>query len=392
MKKENIEEVLENIGSEGVPADVHKIAQQAFGDFTRTLPKPRQSIFREYIMNSKITKLAAAAAIIIAALAGLHFVGNPFGATVTFAEVIKPILNARTVVFDLIVGTDETGPLMHDIVVGPKIKRTFSNMDTILIIDLDNAKMLTLDPPSKSAVYGDIQGPLREGTRNFVEFVRNIVTKVKDHPDDMPVQELGQRDIDGQKAVGFFVRGHNEEITIWANLKTATPIRIEMLVGQTSYILKNIKFDVPVDESLVRMDVPPGYTLGPKEFDMRQFTEQDFIQMLRFWAEHLLDGRFPESLSLEGLMKLTPQVAEKIHQLDIPEDQKMELGMTFGRGFVFFQQLGPTGVDWHYAGGGVKLGDAEKAIFWYLPKDSETYRVIYGDLSARDVAPEDLPK
>ena len=59
---------------------------------------------------------------------------------------------------------------------------------------------------------------------------------------------------------------------------------------------------------------------------------------------------------------------------------------------IFFQQLDPYGIDWHYAGSGVKLGDASKAIFWYLPKDSKTYRVIYGDLHVKDVAPENLPK
>ncbi|MHC4618314.1 MAG: hypothetical protein ACYTEQ_11245, partial [Planctomycetota bacterium] len=32
------------------------------------------------------------------------------------------------------------------------------------------------------------------------------------------------------------------------------------------------------------------------------------------------------------------------------------------------------------------------AIFWYRPKDSQTFRVIYGDLSVEDVAPEDLPE
>jgi len=39
----------------------------------------------------------------------------------------------------------------------------------------------------------------------------------------------------------------------------------------------------------------------------------------------------------------------------------------------------------------VKLGDASKAIFWYQPKDSEIWRVIYGDLSVKDVNEEDLP-
>ena len=41
---------------------------------------------------------------------------------------------------------------------------------------------------------------------------------------------------------------------------------------------------------------------------------------------------------------------------------------------------------------GVEFGDANTAVFLYRPKDSDTYRVIYGDLSVKDSAPEDLPK
>jgi len=40
----------------------------------------------------------------------------------------------------------------------------------------------------------------------------------------------------------------------------------------------------------------------------------------------------------------------------------------------------------------VEFGDADTAVFLYRPKDSDTYRVIYGDLSVKDSAPEDLPK
>jgi len=47
---------------------------------------------------------------------------------------------------------------------------------------------------------------------------------------------------------------------------------------------------------------------------------------------------------------------------------------------------------WHYAGKGVKLGDSDTPIFWYQPKDSQTWRVIYGDLRAEDISPENLPK
>ncbi|UCG58702.1 MAG: zf-HC2 domain-containing protein [Phycisphaerales bacterium] len=340
---------------------------------------------RRIIMTSKITRIAAAAAVLVVAALGVHYMMGP---SITFADVVKPILNARTVVFDFIVGSDETGPAMHDVVVGSKIRRTFSNMETVLIIDIDNAKMLTLDPKTKGAAYVDIQGPLQEGTRNFLEMVRRAVTDME----GIPVQELGRRNIDGREAIGFEAKDPHVQLTIWADPETAMPIRIELLFGQTLYILKNIEFDVPVEDSLVSMDLPAGYTLSGKQFDMSQFTEQDFTTMLRLWVEHTLNGNFPDSLNFEDAMKLAPQIGEKIDQLDLSEEQKMQLGMTLGRGFVFFQQLESSGAAWHYAGAGVKLGDAEKAVFWYQPRNSSNFRIIYGDLSAKDVAPEDLPK
>jgi outer membrane lipoprotein-sorting protein len=389
MNRENIEEILKRLGSEDVPADVHKIAEETARAFSETQTRqPRHYVLWENIMRSRITKLAAAAAIIVVAFLGISqfFVG-----TVTFADVIKPILNARTVVFDFVVGGEETGPVLHDIVAGSRIRRTFSNMDAINIIDLDNAKILTLDPKSKGAFYMDIKGPIQEGTNNLLELVRNIVTKLEENP-NIPVQELGQKEINGREVIGFLVDDRGIKLTIWADPKTASPVRIEMLLGQSHYILKNIEFDVPVDESLVSMEPPAGYTLPSMEYSMNQFTEQDFIESLRIWAEYLLDGRFPEALSAEDYIKTVSLLVEKLPQSEPSQEKGTRLGMTFGRGLVFFQQLDPSSADWHYAGGGVKLGDAEKAIFWYRPKDSQTYRVIYGDLSIRDVAPENLPK
>jgi hypothetical protein len=61
------------------------------------------------------------------------------------------------------------------------------------------------------------------------------------------------------------------------------------------------------------------------------------------------------------------------------------------RDFMFYKNLEPKN-DWHYVGKDVKFGDAESPVCWYRPTDSETYRVIYGDLSIRDVAPENLPE
>ena len=339
------------------------------------------------IMKSRISKLAAAAAIIIVAFFGISqfFVG-----TVTFADVIKPILNARTVVFDLVMDKDETGPVIHDIVAGSRIRRTFSNMDAIQIIDLENAKLLTLDPKSKGAFYMDIKGPIQEGTKNILGLVRNTINDLKEHPDSQ--ENLGKNQIDGREVVGFLVRGQNEKITIWADPDTAKPVRMELLFGQLFGIIKNIEFDVPVDESLVSMEPPAGYTLADIEYKMNQFTEQDFVESLRIWAEFVLDGRFPETLSQEDYLKTSPLLVEKLFQAKVSKEEGPRIGMTFGRGMMFFQVTLVGGSDWHYAGNGVKLGDAEKAIFWYRPEGSGAYRVIYGDLSVKDISPENLPK
>ncbi len=344
---------------------------------------------RRIIMKSPVTKMSAAAVIIIAVLVGMHFVGNPFAATVTFAEVIEPILNARTVILDMLVGDEETSPLMHETVVGSRIRRTISNLPNMTsIIDLESAKILALDTEEKTAAYIDIQGRLQEGTRNYIEFVRKVLMELKDSPD---VEELGEQEIDGQKAIGFAARGPNEEVKIWADPHTTLPIRVELRLGQLFVIMKNFKFDVLVDDSLVSMDVPEGYTLEQTEVDFTGATEQDFIESLRIWADVLMDGKFPEAIGTENTMKQVPLLGEKLAPLDLQDDEKKQLGMKFIRGMMFLQIYERQG-KWHYAGQGVKLGEADKAIFWYQPEGWESWRIIYGDLRVEDVSPEDLPK
>ena len=69
----------------------------------------------------------------------------------------------------------------------------------------------------------------------------------------------------------------------------------------------------------------------------------------------------------------------------------MGLAMTCGRGLRFLHDLKPEN-DSHYAGKDVKLGTPDRPIFWYKPTGAEEYRVIYADLSVKDMSPDDLKK
>jgi len=62
----------------------------------------------------------------------------------------------------------------------------------------------------------------------------------------------------------------------------------------------------------------------------------------------------------------------------------VEVQMPLQRGLLFALMLPPE-ADAHYAGKDVSLGTADKPIFWYRPKDAKKYRVIYADLSVREV-------
>jgi len=334
---------------------------------------------RRIIMKSSITRIAAAAVIIVAVLIVL----NPWGSAVTFADVVKPILTARTLILDIIVGDEETGPVMHETIVGPRIRRVISNQEHLInIFDTDGGKMLTLHTGGKIAIYSDIQGSLQEGTRDYVASLRKIITDLQNNP-DFEAEKLGEKEIDGQKVIGFLAG----EFTIWADAETALPVRIEVQ-SPLSVIFKNFQFDVPVEESLVSMDVPDGYTEQKNEIDMGTSTEQDLVECLRIWSELLLDGNFPEAIGMTELMKQLPQIEAKLGETIASAEEGTRKGMTLGKGMLFVMGL----KDQHYAGNGVKLGDAETAVFWYQPEGSETYRVIYGDLSVKDVTPENLPK
>ena len=390
-------------------------ALSAREEYKRTQSAQTQPKIWRIAMHSKLTKLAAAAVVAVAVIVGSQFLGG----TVTFAQVIEPILNARTVVLDYVIGEGPDALEMHDIVIGSRIRRTISNMDMTtmldsrvrrtlsnmdmtMILDLEDARMLTLVSlgVTKIASYNDIQGTGLEGTRSVLDFVRNVVSKVKDNP-DADIQDLGEKEINGQKAVGFYVKGPNVDLTIWANKKTSLPIRIEFAEGKTSKVIKNIKFDVPLEESLVSMEVPAGYTLKDIAINVMEVpapdnhlsnaTEEDLVESLRIWAEIILDGAFPDAIGTDHFIKQAAVLGSKLASLGHPLSEMEQLGSKYTKGMLFLQEF-EFGGKWGYAGKGVKLGDADKIILWYQPQGSNTYRAIYGDLRVAEVAEEDLPK
>ncbi len=392
MKRDKIEEVLNELGTEKLPADVQKLAERTSEEFSQALIKssqPKYYNIGDFIMKSGITKLAAAAVVILAVFIGIGVISTGPG-SITFAQVVEPILNARTIICDMIIGNDENNPVMHEIIVGSHIRRTMSNMpNMIMVLDLDDEQMLSLDSESMTATYIDIKGDLGQMTQSYVKALRDLITRLKDNPD---IQNLGEQIIDGHRAIGFTGGNSNEEVTVWADAETLLPVRINLRIGQMSSVMKNFELDADVDESLISTDVPPGYTLKDAQFDLGNSTEEDFIESLLVWAKVIGDGVFPDDIGTESAMKEMSTLVQKIAAMQVSEEEGTQIGMSFGKGMLFHQIINAQGDDWKYVGAGVKLGDADAPVFWYQPGGSTNYRVIYGDLSVKEAAPGDLPK
>lgn len=372
---------------------LNRLAEQSAREFERAAKAvpPQQSgvesLWR-HIMKNRITQLSSAAAILIVALIGLHMIMGPV--PVTFAQVIEPILKASTIKYDFIVGNEIDGILMTDIVTESHIRRTMG--DTTMIIDLDNEKMLTLNDNKMEALYVDFKGPLKEGTQLFMQFIRDTISKLQQN-DDFAPEHLGEKEIDGRMAVGFRASGLGESMVIWADAETATPIRIELGIGQQISIIKNFEFNFPLDVSQISMEVPQGYTLKETNLDLSNATEQDFVAGLKVWVEIMLDGQFPEAITSEAYMKDIPLMEQKIGELGLSEQESEKLGISYMKGMMFINLFPVQGnSDLHYAGKGAAYGDRDTPIVWYRPKDSENYRVIYADLSVKEVTPDQLPK
>ena len=364
---------------------VHGEIDRALADTTHTVHS--EPSIRRTIVKSPISKLAAAAIIVIAVVLGL----SPFfRGTVTFAKVIKPLLNYDTIMFDFIVGEEGSSPVIHDIIKGNRIRRTISNVDSIMILDLDNARMLTLQPQSRDALYVDTQGIVNQGTKQLLDMMRNIVSQVDENP-EIVTQKLGRRDFDGVETIGFQLKEPKVTINLWADPVTATPKRIELTIGQSTSILKNIEFDIPVSDDEVSMEVPEGYTQKQQSMVLSDATEEDLVITLGLWAEHILDGVFPDEISAQELLKLQPDLIKALGQMEGSEQELTELGMHYGRTMVFLSMLGQQG-EWHYAGKGVAFGDSETAIFWYRRGEAKTYRVIYGALHVEEVGLDHFPQ
>lgn len=367
-------------------------ALMAFGRFEGAGPGSASlSIWRTFMKNRK-TEIAAAAMTIIAALVAIdHFGGSVSVSGVVWADVLEKVDATRTVMYVLEIENGDDREVFTSRATEPYRWRLDTiespNRYSASIHDGEINKCLLLYPDTKMAVLNNDEG--------YPGYRINTYEKLKRDLRDGTEKNLGTVTLDGRDTVCFEIEKGSSVITVWADPQTALPIRIEEVSGKDGRmrtLRSEITFDIEFDEQLFSMAPPEGYSLLDFETGRIQtpfeLTEKHLIEGLAVYPKYL-DGRF--CTRFRGGKPMTDELrkkcSEEVQKLSWSDEEANKSSLAC----EFIDRL-PDGSDYQYVGEDVTFGDADVPVCWWKPPGSKTYRVIYSDLSVRDVEAADLPE
>jgi outer membrane lipoprotein-sorting protein len=389
------------IDTESNPAHRETVRQKMLSIFNETNQQSQtqttpHGVIRRIIMKSPITKLAVAAVIIIAVLIGLHYFGDSINVTGSaYAEVVERLQKARTLTYivESNTGIEGMSGMTGEIAFKePGYMRMAVAGGYVSIIDSIQGKGITILPPKKKFIEIKMSNLQNDPTQQNI----NVIEKLRSLPERAD-EELGTSEIDGREVQGFRITEEGLINTVWIDIQTRELFLVEMEFLNApgmSGTMSDFQFNVELDDSLFNITPPDGYTRLEIQVDTDEVSEENLIEFLRLWTTWVKDGRFPPTLDPTELAKSSMEMVKKGEFIDedqTSEQEQLDKSLKMTRGLMFLLKMSPDS-NWHYAGENVKFGEASTPIFWYRPEGSDTYRVIYGDLSVKDATQENLPQ
>ena len=339
------------------------------------------------IMKSPIIKVAAAAVVIIAVLIGIYQFDITIEST-AFAQVADRLRMARTLTYKV---TTNSNIEMEMAFKEPGYMRMTMPGDYVTVIDWAQGKALSIIPPRQQYYEMDLSGMNNPPAQQQLEAIDKLRT-LPDRADEI----LGNIEENGRVLEGFRVTQNGMINTVWIDSDTQELVRVEAefinALGM-NVVMTDFRYDVDLDDSLFSLTPPAGYTRMDIHVNTSEITEQDLIEYLRLWSSWTRDNSFPPTFNPIELQKIAMEMEQqgRFGESEESEERVKQGALQMTRGIMFVMQL-PGESNWRYTGENVSFGESQTPVFWYKPAGAETYRVIYGDLTVKDVAPENLPE
>lgn len=228
------------------------------------------------ILGARTMKIAASAAAIIA-IAVIAIIWTTGGSTIAMAAVLEQLqTKSYEFVMDVREGNMSTTVMGAALEPGKlKLEQTGGLGPIVSIIDNDAKRSLLLWERFKAAYQFDKQEKEELGVLGFLILPGRSVSDLWSLQAGKETK-LGQKQIDGQTAQGFRVTqksgGYTETITVWADAKTAAPLKVEVTWRSNKdekqileLMLHDFKIVEKPDPALFSTDVPANYTLASRQ-------------------------------------------------------------------------------------------------------------------------------
>ncbi len=387
----------------------------------RLLPAVRTVGVWRTIMKSRISKLAAAAVIIFAALLALNLYSKTSG--IVWAEVARRLANVKTVAYKItedikgMPGTPE-GYVTHktqDVKVS--YEQSAVRIDSLLqtpggprklqtYILFDDRVLYTIMPAQKKyfkVAIGD------EQMKKMEEEKGDPVTLLKAMLEHEYVK-LGRRTIDGVAAWGIEVSdpklstkmgsaissGMYDETTVqlWVDEKHELPIRINAkgssAEGKASMevVYDNFQWDIEIEPARFKPEIPDDYELLAEGKWETGNEGAEIIEVLRLFVE-FVDGKYPPSLKTMTVAgAIAPALKEKFSS-GPPDKELIARLMKVDMVGMMYMTLEKEGREPAYYGDRVSADSPDAVLFrWKI--DDQKYRVVFGNLSTKDLTADEL--
>ncbi len=419
MNTDKIEDILKTIGAEDIPADVQRIAEQTSVDFDKTLTQsrqPKQHIILEFLAKNQITRLAAAAVIVIGVLFALNIIGN--GGGVAWGEVLNNIQKVGAFAYRMklnmvgILDKKESVELGVEGWVSEEYgirTNTYKEgkLRTKGYLSIPDRVAVTVIPSQKTYLRMTLTDELFEKIQKEYYDPRKLVEEFMKYE----YAELGRSTIDGIEVEGIecrdpkIARGvaagiagdmiDNVVARLWAAVENDLPVKFQIEVfskdGEKALdvVTYGYQWDIKIDPREFEPDIPDDYKLAA-DVELSA-DEKSVVEGLGFFAEYA-DGRYPSDMSS---MTITRELRAGLLAMfggeppwppkpgDTNRALSLEMAIRFCAGLVMEDK------DFAYYGDKVTAEFPHAVLMRWKIEDGK-YRIIFADLTARDVTAEEL--
>lgn len=397
---------------------------------------------RSIIMKSSISRIAMAAAIVVACLIGVSMFRST--SSITLAGVLDRINLVTAYMYQtsasLTVPDGIGGHTNQQIQATELISRDYGSKSIADTLDVDTGKSTREEHymlPQQQAVIRIMPDQKQYSRTELDESWVERMEKQNNDPRAMIKRilkcehiSLGRSTMDGIDVEGFQTTDPayagvllgQVDVKLWINADTWLPYRIEMdtRMGETMSsraVISDFQWDVSVDVAEFDPVIPDDYTsLTSAPTKMPAMNEETLLKGLRLCVD-MKSPSYPDTLSMQSMVQIMQQYQQvmqgfqesgdkdaaqefmaKLTGIDLSQGKPgseqitqvvTRLTMTAQGPSLFYSTLVQEEKDPAYYGDIVTPQDADQVLVRWKLSDSE-YRVIFGDLRTETVSAEVL--